>query len=35
VKLRALAAWLRDAFGDPPYWEAECADVVRRGRSVA
>ncbi|UVK51811.1 LysR family transcriptional regulator [Mesorhizobium sp. AR02] len=22
AKLRALTAWLRDAFGDPPYWEA-------------
>jgi DNA-binding transcriptional LysR family regulator len=24
AKLRALGAWLREAFGDPPYWEAEC-----------
>ncbi|TIT67705.1 MAG: LysR family transcriptional regulator [Mesorhizobium sp.] len=22
AKLRALTAWLRDVFGDPPYWEA-------------
>jgi DNA-binding transcriptional LysR family regulator len=22
AKLRALTAWLRNAFGDPPYWEA-------------
>lgn len=22
AKLRALAAWLKDAFGDPPYWDA-------------
>ena len=21
AKLRALTAWLRDVFGDPPYWE--------------
>jgi len=23
TKLRALAAWLKDAFGSPPYWETE------------
>jgi DNA-binding transcriptional LysR family regulator len=22
AKLRALAAWLKDAFGDPPYWDS-------------
>lgn len=25
AKLRALAAWLKDAFGSPPYWERERA----------
>ena len=24
AKLRALGTWLREAFGDPPYWETEC-----------
>lgn len=28
AKLRALAAWLREAFGDPPYWETECSAYV-------
>jgi DNA-binding transcriptional LysR family regulator len=28
AKLRALGAWLRDAFGDPPYWEAGCRDTM-------
>ena len=28
AKLRALGAWLREAFGDPPYWEAECRDTM-------
>jgi DNA-binding transcriptional LysR family regulator len=23
AKLRALAAWLKEAFGDPPYWDSE------------
>ena len=27
AKLRALAAWLKDAFGDPPYWEADGAGL--------
>jgi DNA-binding transcriptional LysR family regulator len=35
AKLRALAAWLRETFGNPPYWEAECAHVVRRDLSTA
>ena len=26
AKLRALAAWLKEAFGNPPYWEAGYAD---------
>jgi len=29
AKLRALAAWLKEAFGSPPYWEAECAQVTK------
>ena len=29
AKLRALAAWLKETFGSPPYWEAECADIIR------
>jgi DNA-binding transcriptional LysR family regulator len=28
AKLRALGAWLRETFGDPPYWEAECRDYI-------
>jgi hypothetical protein len=28
AKLRALGAWLREAFGDPPYWETECSGTV-------
>lgn len=28
AKLRALAAWLKQAFGSPPYWDAECARLV-------
>ncbi|MFS2020768.1 LysR family transcriptional regulator [Massilia sp. CT11-108] len=27
AKLRALGAWLREAFGDPPYWETECGNA--------
>ncbi|TPM06469.1 LysR family transcriptional regulator [Mesorhizobium sp. B2-3-11] len=30
AKLRALTAWLRDAFGDPPYWEHEPALISHR-----
>jgi DNA-binding transcriptional LysR family regulator len=26
AKLRALAAWLREAFGSPPYWDADQRD---------
>jgi DNA-binding transcriptional LysR family regulator len=28
AKLRALGTWLREAFGDPPYWETECRDYI-------
>jgi DNA-binding transcriptional LysR family regulator len=27
AKLRALGAWLKEAFGDPPYWETECGNA--------
>jgi DNA-binding transcriptional LysR family regulator len=30
AKLRALAAWLREAFGAPPYWELESAASTHR-----
>lgn len=26
--VRALGAWLREAFGDPPYWEAGCRGTM-------
>jgi len=29
AKLRALTQWLRDAFGDPPHWEAAIPPVSR------
>jgi DNA-binding transcriptional LysR family regulator len=28
AKLRALGTWLKEAFGDPPYWETECRGEV-------
>jgi DNA-binding transcriptional LysR family regulator len=28
AKLRALGAWLREAFGTPPYWETECSGLA-------
>jgi DNA-binding transcriptional LysR family regulator len=30
AKLRALAAWLREAFGAPPYWELESVSSTHR-----
>jgi DNA-binding transcriptional LysR family regulator len=35
AKLRALAAWLKETFGSPPYWETECADIIRGDPSAA
>jgi DNA-binding transcriptional LysR family regulator len=35
AKLRALADWLRAAFGSPPYWDAECARVLAAARPAA
>jgi len=29
AKLRALTLWLRDAFGNPPYWEVALAPTKR------
>ena len=28
AKLRAFAAWLKEAFGSPPYWDVEMARIV-------
>lgn len=35
AKLRALAVWLKEAFGDPPYWDAECAALLHPAPATA